>query len=525
MAKKAYIGVDGVAKKIKTGYLGISDYTAVEYIESSRTQYIDTGYQYANGDVVTLICSPLVETGDQVFFGSRSTSAYQVASILFGSWRFQYYLKTAYVVGQKYTITVEADGYWYIDGVSTGLSGNVQTGMNAYLFALNADPNVESGNRYPVEGRVWRFTVQRGGVLIHDFAPCVNANSEVGMYDTVNSQFRSNIGTGEFIAGAETGEVFGQGVARKTKKAYIGIGGVARPCWSSAGVEYWGTADDLWHYGMGYLAATKIGDYAVFAGGEQINSSFIITENGVRAYNSSLTKSTLEGMRIARSMLAATSVGDYALFAGGRHRETSAWVDSSDVEAYNSSLTKSTPTELSSARRELGGATVGNYALFAGGYVAGDGWDYDNVDAYDTELVRITAPPLAVARFGMAATTINDCALFAGGTYTSYSNIVEVYDKDLVKGTPTTLSVGRCHSAATTVNNYALFAGGMEYTNPWAAYNTVDVFDIDLTRIEVGGLSSARAHLAAATTGDYALFAGGYDGTNYYNTVDVYVAE
>lgn len=42
MAKGAYIGVDGVARKVKKGYVGVSDsYTILDYIQSSGTQYID----------------------------------------------------------------------------------------------------------------------------------------------------------------------------------------------------------------------------------------------------------------------------------------------------------------------------------------------------------------------------------------------------------------------------------------------------------------------------------------------------
>ena len=51
MAKKAYIGVDGVARKVKNGYIGVHQdeviqvakgYTKLEYIQSTGTQYINT---------------------------------------------------------------------------------------------------------------------------------------------------------------------------------------------------------------------------------------------------------------------------------------------------------------------------------------------------------------------------------------------------------------------------------------------------------------------------------------------------
>ena len=61
------------------------------------------------------------------------------------------------------------------------------------------------------------------------------------------------------------------------------------------------------------LAATTVGDYAIFAGGYG-NSTYYPT---VDAYTSSLTKSAATSLSTGRSALAATTVSDYALFGGG----------------------------------------------------------------------------------------------------------------------------------------------------------------------------------------------------------------
>ena len=101
-------------------------------------------------------------------------------------------------------------------------------------------------------------------------------------------------------------------VAKKIKKAYIGVGGIARPCWGGGGeLTYYGTATAL-SKGRVRLAATSVGDYALFGGGH--TSNYL---NVVDAYNSSLVRSTPTALSTARYYLAATSVGDYALFGGG----------------------------------------------------------------------------------------------------------------------------------------------------------------------------------------------------------------
>jgi len=128
---------------------------------------------------------------------------------------------------------------------------------------------------------------------------------------------------------------------------------------------------------------------------------------------------TIDALSVARRNLAATTVGNYALFGGG-------WTGSAysnAVDAYNTSLTRTTPTALSVARRYLAATTVGNYALFGGGSEPSNA-----VDAYDTSLTRTTPTALSVAKDALAATTVGNYALFGGGyDGSTYSNVVDVY--------------------------------------------------------------------------------------------------
>ena len=63
-----------------------------------------------------------------------------------------------------------------------------------------------------------------------------------------------------------------------------------------------------------------------------------------------------------KQSLAATSIGNYALFGGGYSGSYSSVVD-----AYDTSLTRTIPTALSQSRSLLAATTIGNYALFGGG--------------------------------------------------------------------------------------------------------------------------------------------------------------
>ena len=298
-------------------------------------------------------------------------------------------------------------------------------------------------------------------------------------------------------------------VARKVKKGYVGVGGVARPFFSAeAGLEYYGIITPL-SLVRESLAATTVGNYAIFAGGKESN----VTTDAMDYYTNSLVKGTGD-LRDAKSDLAATTVGDYAIFAGGYvNPPDQGWNASYSVDTYDSSLTRRTGTVLSQRRAFLAATTVGNHALFGGGD--------DSVDAYDISLTRSTLTALSVARGYLAATTVGDYAIFAGGNEigSSYKDAVDAYDTSLTRSTPTVLSSARNQLAATTVGNYALFGGG--YGSSYK--NTVDAYDTSLTRSTPTVLSAARNQLAATTVGNYAIFAGGYvGGSKYKDTVDAY---
>ena len=351
------------------------------------------------------------------------------------------------------------------------------------------------------------------------------------------------------------------GKARKIKKGYIGVGGVARLFYSSEKeLSYYGTIASLSETKT-YLAATTVGDYAIFAGGnnsKKLSSvdgySKTLTKETVTAlpntrqyisatstgdyalfglgstgstaysadvdtYNSSLSKGTATSLSVGRTEGAAATVGDYALFAGGR---TAASTPSSVVDSYNSDLSKGTPTSLSSTRWQLAATNAGNYALFGGGKYDSVNNPRGTVDAYNTSCVRTIATALTDKRYQLAAATTGEHALFAGGYRPSSSAIiVESYTSSLVQGTPAALSVSRYVLNGASADGYALFAGG--FLDGTGAQATVDVYNKELVKSTATDLSVARYSFASATTGDYIIFGGGMTASGAYSAaVDVY---
>jgi hypothetical protein len=142
----------------------------------------------------------------------------------------------------------------------------------------------------------------------------------------------------------------------------------------------------------------------------------------VDAYDISLVRTTPTALSVARENLAATSVGNYALFGGG----FASGGLSAVVDAYNPSLVRTTPTALSEGRHLLAASKVGNYALFGGG--SAQSGTSSVVDTYDTGLTRTVQPSLSAGRYFMAATKIGNYALFGGGFLpTTVSAVSDAY--------------------------------------------------------------------------------------------------
>jgi hypothetical protein len=79
------------------------------------------------------------------------------------------------------------------------------------------------------------------------------------------------------------------------------------------------------------LAATTVDNYALFGGGQAVPYLGSITEslchNTTDAYDGDLVRTTPTALSVGRGSLAATTVGDYALFGGGQTGNRIAVVD------------------------------------------------------------------------------------------------------------------------------------------------------------------------------------------------------
>ena len=182
-------------------------YTELEYIQSSGTQYIDTGLK-PNQDtrVVTKFDMIQTDTAWRKLWGSGSGS-YNLDFALWnsGTTKLQSYYGTKTnnaVPITSMSLNVDANkNIWKYSGETiTFDKNNFTCAYSMYIFNVNKDDNSQY---FPGMMKLYLFKIYDNDVLVRDFIPCKNPSGVIGLYDLVNNQFYQNAGTGTFIAGPE----------------------------------------------------------------------------------------------------------------------------------------------------------------------------------------------------------------------------------------------------------------------------------------------------------------------------------
>lgn len=174
-------------------------FTKLDYIETTGTQYIDTGF-VPNQDT-RVVCEYLYLDGAGIY-GARNTVQTRNFSlrVILEKWQMGY--------GDGVTAgTIASDNEWhkadqnknilYIDGEQIVEREYVEFSA-PYAVAIGA---IRAGSVYYGEGRYRSCQIYDNGVLVRDYIPCKNSDGDIGMYDTLNAVFYGNAGTGTFIAG------------------------------------------------------------------------------------------------------------------------------------------------------------------------------------------------------------------------------------------------------------------------------------------------------------------------------------
>ena len=195
-----------------------SDYTLLEYIEGTGSQWIDTGFAAPDGFIAEMEFEYTVPEHTYLLGAHDLTEPYGrnylEISVSAGRTVFDFGLgDSALFTNDQLTMftpynvkfsTIKGNSYLIVDGerVLTSTDSSTRSSSNLYLltneYAL-ADNSINCAKIYFL--RIY----DKNEVLTRFFIPCLSPSREVGLYDLVTNQFYGNSGTGEFLANLPSG--------------------------------------------------------------------------------------------------------------------------------------------------------------------------------------------------------------------------------------------------------------------------------------------------------------------------------
>lgn len=185
------------------GSLLPNGYTQLAYIQSSGTQYVNTGVVVSKNLEIKLkfMLTRTTKHGIVGYMQSESLGTNRFAVFQYdGAWYFDFGNDStgrisggSFNANTLYDITV---GNRYIKNNETEsniISGSVisnLTNSNSISILCETDCGI---------GKIYSCQIYDNDVLVRDFVPCIKDDGEVGLYDLVGKQFYGNAGTGVFI--------------------------------------------------------------------------------------------------------------------------------------------------------------------------------------------------------------------------------------------------------------------------------------------------------------------------------------
>lgn len=200
----------------------------VEYLESTGTQYIDTGITINTAtDEVEIYFQLISTTLYQWLMGEHDNGARfgigvgdgtNKRNIAYGATTYK--VNDTQVYNSIHKFVANSNGV-YVDGVQVHAFESFSSTSTIYLFNLNI-----SGGAGLASGKIWTYRHKRNGVLIRDFIPALNPAGRPCMYDLVGKKAYYNLGSGEFTYGRK---IIPVEFLESTGTQYIDTGYVPKP--------------------------------------------------------------------------------------------------------------------------------------------------------------------------------------------------------------------------------------------------------------------------------------------------------
>lgn len=187
-------------------------FTEIEYVESTGTQYINTGILSALD--LKIECEYSTTTLTKALFGARTSSSaddfifgyFHNNMMYFASYGGESSDVTGNILnydGNKHKVIMSNDTFT-IDGIDQPVGrGELNNSYNIYLFTWN---NKGTADSRKFVGKIYSFKIYKANNLIQYLIPAKDENNVICFYDLVSKSFFYNIGTGAFLYTQEGGD-------------------------------------------------------------------------------------------------------------------------------------------------------------------------------------------------------------------------------------------------------------------------------------------------------------------------------
>lgn len=393
MSKGAYIGVNGVARKIKKGYIGIDGVA-----RKIKKAYIGVGgiaRPCWNGGKVTYYgtATPLTSTvsdmgaatfdGKAFFGGGKITTSSASKNVDMYD---KNLTKTTTELSQaRYGLKATASDDYIAFGAGA-VSSTIYNTIDVFNKSLTRTPLSDTVKRTQYgAATAGNLLIFAGG---HESAEMIESrNLEISTVTAVDLRSGSatvipldslpNVSSFVSAVSLDDWAIFAGGSRQKT----VLNSDVVR--YNASGTQYLCT---ILKGGSSRMGATRLGNQAIFAGGlyyEIGGSSGSKSHDFIYSYTKSGTQTQNTKLTVARGFITATTLEDKAIMAGGLTLNVSNSKSyQNTVECIDESLTATVhESPLSKVKAHMGAATVGDKALFVGGRDGGNNVN-GTVDVY-----------------------------------------------------------------------------------------------------------------------------------------------
>lgn len=182
----------------------------LEYLETTGSQYINTGFKPNNNTRLVIEISGLPITEESQLFGTRSSSSASDRFMFIVAGSPQGYRTDFYNNNVSFASSVNYSGRLKVDKNKnvttindtdsvTNTSGTFSSANSLYILASNTGGNAGGA----VSVTFYSCQIYDNGTLVRDYRPAIDTSGVVCMYDEVNKEYVYNAGSGSFVAGTE----------------------------------------------------------------------------------------------------------------------------------------------------------------------------------------------------------------------------------------------------------------------------------------------------------------------------------